>query len=91
MNYNRFISLILFLLLLGFSNISSQQRKSNPMTKAVIDVYNKLLQDDPKDYETYFHRANEFYKQNLYMRALSDIDNAIKYTPETETDMLIQE
>lgn len=91
MNYNRFISLILFLLLLGISNISSQQRKSNPMTKAVIDVYNKLLQEDPKDYETYFHRANEFYKQNLYMRALSDIDNAIKYTPETETDMLIQE
>ena len=91
MNYKNLLSLILSLLLLGIGNAMSQQRKSNPMTKAVIEVYNKLLQEDPKDYETYFHRANEFYKQNLYMRALSDIDNAIKYTPETDKDMLVQE
>lgn len=66
-------------------------QEANPMTQAVLNAYDRLLAEDPTDYETYFHRASEFYKRNLYMRALSDIDNAIKYTPESETDLRVQE
>ncbi|MBQ9077375.1 MAG: tetratricopeptide repeat protein [Muribaculaceae bacterium] len=71
--------------------IYAQKGLDAPMTKAVMNVYQKLLDEDPKDYETYFHRANEYYKYNEYLKALDDINNALKYTPGNETDMRFQE
>ncbi len=58
----------------------------NPMTRAVLNVYAQQLSEDPKDYETYLNRANVYYSNNEYLRALSDADNAIKYIPEKDTD-----
>lgn len=63
----------------------------SPITKAVMEVYRKQIEENPQDYETYFRRANEYYRHSDYLRALSDIDNAIKYTPHKESDMRFQE
>lgn len=63
----------------------------NPMTKAVLDVYSQQLKENPKDYETWFLRASEYYRHDQYARALDDINNALKYTPGNNTDMRIQE
>lgn len=63
----------------------------NPITKAMMDVYNQELEANPQDYEIYFRRANEYYNLSQYLRALSDVDNAIKFTPESDTDLLFQE
>lgn len=59
---------------------------NNPMTRAVLDAYEKLLKEDPTDYETWLNRANEYYRQNEYMRALNDVDNALKYIPSNDKD-----
>ncbi len=69
----------------------SQTLVENPITKAMMGVYAQELEENPEYYEIYFRRANEYYNLNQYLRALSDIDNALKYTPETETDLLFQE
>lgn len=63
----------------------------SPITKAVMEVYRKQIEENPQNYETYFRRANEYYRHNDYIRALSDIDNAIRYTPHKESDMRFQE
>lgn len=69
---------------------SAQQGLDNPMTRAMMEVYNQELAANPQSYEVYFRRANEYYKFNQYLRALSDVDNAIKYAPATDTDFLYE-
>ena len=32
----------------------------NPVTRAVIEVYDKVLKANPTDYMTWFRRANEY-------------------------------
>lgn len=75
----------------GASYACSQSIVENPITKAMMGVYAQELEENPENYEIYFRRANEYYNLNQYLRALSDIDNALKYTPDTETDLLFQE
>ena len=60
----------------------AQSNMTDPMTKAMMEVYDQEIAANPKAYEVYFRRANEYYKFNQYLRALSDIDNAIKYSDE---------
>ena len=45
----------------------SQQSIDNPMTQAMLDVYAKELEANPKDADIYFRRANEYYKFNQYL------------------------
>ncbi len=66
--------------------ITTRADINNPMTKAVLNVYAQQLSEDPKDYETYLNRANVYYSNNEYLRALSDADNALKYIPEKDTE-----
>lgn len=53
----------------------------NPMTQAVIRVYDQQLRANPKDYLTWFRRANEYYRHKEYIQALDDINNALMYAP----------
>ena len=66
--------------------ITTRADINSPMTKAVLNVYAQQLSEDPKDYETYLNRANVYYSNNEYLRALSDADNALKYIPEKDTE-----
>ncbi len=76
----------LILAALAFGGVASAQNNiDNPMTRAVLEVYSKQLKEDPQDYGTWMNRANEYYRHSEYMRALSDIDNALKYIPAKET------
>lgn len=68
----------------------AQQGLDNPMTRAMMEVYNQELAATPQSYEVYFRRANEYYKFNQYLRALSDVDNAIKYAPAADTEFLYE-
>lgn len=67
-----------------------QQGLNDPMTRAMMEIYDSELKANPQAYEIYFRRANEYYKFDQYLRALSDIDNAIKYAPKDDTDMQFQ-
>lgn len=69
---------------------SAAQSMDNPMTNAMMEIYSQELTENPQNYEIYFRRANEYYRYNQYLRALSDIENTLKYAPNNETDLLFQ-
>lgn len=75
------------------SGASAQSSNSidNPVTKAVLDVYGRMLKADPNDYNVWFKRANEYYRHNEYIRALADINEALRCTPASESDLRYQE
>lgn len=89
MKLRKFLALT-FALTITFTTVIAKDKEIT-MNQAVMQVYNRLLQQDPKDYQTYFYRANEYYKHNLYSQALEDINSAINYTPESNKDLLMQE
>ncbi|MDE6086223.1 MAG: tetratricopeptide repeat protein, partial [Muribaculaceae bacterium] len=72
-------------------NAFGQSPIENPITKAMMEVYRQELEADPQNYEVYFRRANEYYNVSQYLRALSDINEAIKYTPVEDNDLQFQE
>ena len=82
--------LALFVSILISISVSAQDGLENPITKAMMKVYQQQLDEDPHDYETYFKRANEYYNHDYYPKALSDINNALKYIPASEVDMKFQ-
>lgn len=69
--------------------ISAQQ--INPITQAMLDGYQQILNENPQDYFTLFQRSAQYYRLSLYDQALNDIEKAISYTPAKEKDMLVQE
>lgn len=56
--------------------------------KAVMQTYDDMLRENYKDYEVLFRRANEYYNHSDYLRALEDLDSAVKYCPDTDKDTL---
>lgn len=66
------------------SFLAGQAQQINPMTEAVIRNYSEILAEDPKDYLTLYDRASQYYNIGDYDRALSDLDMALQYTPESE-------
>lgn len=62
----------------------------NPVTKAVIAVYDRQLASNPNDYMTWFKRANEYYRHNEYVRALDDVNMALTHAPAGDTDLRFQ-
>ena len=87
----KFYKLIIATIFLQLSLFAfSQSGLDNPISKAIMKVYEQQLEEDPQDYETYFKRAIEYYNHNQYAKALSDIDNALKYIPKGETDIKFQ-
>lgn len=67
-----------------------QQSIDNPVTQAMLDVYAKELEANPKDADIYFRRANEYYKFNQYLRALADVDKTLEYAPVGNRDLKFQ-
>lgn len=63
----------------------------NPMTQALIEGYNEVLSENPKDYYTLLDRATQYCNLGMYDRALSDVDMALEYTPESDIDYRIAE
>ncbi len=65
----------------------AQSSQVNPVTQAMMETYQKLLTQNPKDYDTYLKRAAEYYRYGKYALALNDVNQAIKFTPKSDTDM----
>lgn len=66
--------------------VTAQDGLDNPMTKAMMEVYDKELASNPDNAEVLFRRANEYYRFNQYLRALADADGAIKNAPANDRD-----
>lgn len=63
----------------------------NPMTAAVLDGYEKILKENPKDYFTLYQRAAQYFRLSDYDKSLLDINKAIQHTPAKETEILVRE
>ena len=88
---NKFSKLLLAsLALAAISPISANAVITNPITLAVIQTYDRQLQANPQDYQTYFRRGNEYYRHDEYMRALEDMNQALRYAPVSDTDTPMQ-
>ena len=87
MKFSRYFGLAL---LLGASFPASAQQ-IDPMSKAMLNAYTELIKENPKDYQTYYERASQYYGLSLYDDALNDLTNALKYTPEKEKDLRMSE
>lgn len=63
-------------------------QRINPITKAVLDGYTEIIRENPKDYETLYQRAVQYYNLSLYDQALADAEAALRYTPEKNNAIL---
>lgn len=70
--------------------VSAQSGIQNPITQAVLKVYEEELQANPKDYNILLSRADEYYRHGEYFRALPDVDKVLEYAPATEADVLLR-
>lgn len=74
------------LLALAIASAAAQAPAAADFNRAVMQAYEEMLRENYKDYEVLFRRANEYYNHSDYLRALEDLDSAVKYAPESATD-----
>lgn len=60
---------------------------NNPITKAVLKVYEEQIRENPRDYTAYFSRANEYFQHDELIRALDDLNKALEYAPASEKEL----
>ena len=72
-------------------SLMAAAQQINPITKAVLNGYQEILNKNPKDYETLYQRATQYYNLNMYDEALVDIIKAIDYTPAKEKNTRVDE
>ena len=69
---------------------SAQSSIQNPMTQAVLAVYEEELRENPNDYNVLMSRADEYYRHDENIRALADVDKVLQLAPETEEDVRLR-
>ncbi len=69
---------------------AAQSSIQNPMTQAVLAVYEEELRENPNDYNILMSRADEYYRHDEYIRALADVDKVIQLAPPTEEDVCLR-
>lgn len=57
----------------------AQSAYDDPMSQALSKAFEELLQEDPRDPETLVRRAELFYNHKDYVKALDDLNTAMKY------------
>lgn len=70
-------------LAIGFPAAAQTQSDFN---RAIMQAYAEMLRENYKDYETLFRRADAYYNSGDYLKAMDDLDSALKYCPATDTD-----
>ena len=73
------------------ANAQNSASIKQQINEAVLKVYNEELDKNPDDYFTLNGRANQYFLNGDYLRALDDIDRAIKLTPEKDTETRYEE
>ncbi|MDE6010552.1 MAG: tetratricopeptide repeat protein [Muribaculaceae bacterium] len=66
------------------SSLLCSAQQINPITKAMLNGYTELLKENPKDYQTLYERAAQYYNLNRYDEAYADLVKALEYTPDKE-------
>lgn len=72
--------------LLALGSAAQTPPTAADFNRAVMQAYEEMLRENYKDYETLFRRANAYYNQGDYLKALDDLESALKYAPTTDED-----
>ncbi len=83
MRLNRLVLLVILSM-----SLSGYSQKINPITQAMLDGYEKILQANPDDWFTLYERASQYYSLSRYDDALYDIKKSISLTPKKEKEQL---
>lgn len=82
-------------IVIGLCGISAfgkaQAAEINPMTQAVMEVYAEQLAATPHDYTILLSRAYEYYNLGEYLKAIDDVNAALKYTTREDKEVLVEE
>lgn len=70
-------------------NLAAQSGIHNPMTQAVLQVYEEELAENPNNYTVLMNRAEEYFRHDEFVRALDDITRALECIPASETENLL--
>lgn len=73
------------------SALIASAQQINPITRAMLNGYTELLRENPKDYQTLYERAAQYYRLSQYDDASNDLIKAIEYTPAKEKDLRLSE
>lgn len=57
----------------------AQSSYDDPMSQALMKAFDELLEEDPRDPETLVRRAGLYYAHQDYIKALDDVNTAMKY------------
>lgn len=68
---------------------AAQSGIRNPMTQAVLQVYEEELRENPANYSVLLNRAEEYFRHDEFARALDDINRALEVIPAGETETLL--
>lgn len=68
----------------------AQSSIQNPITQAVLGVYEQELAENPRDYNVLMSRADEYYRHNEYIRSLDDVNKVLEYVPDSEEDVKLR-
>lgn len=68
---------------------SAQSGIRNPMTQAVLQVYEEELRENPSNYSVLLNRAEEYFRHDEFILALDDINRALECIPAGETETLL--
>lgn len=63
----------------------------DPITKAVLNTYTEMIAKNPKDYMSYYQRAEEYLGIGEVDKAKADLEDAIRNTPAKDTSFLEKE
>ena len=84
----RRLFVLLMLTVASSTMLQIAAQSEDKITQAVMKVYNDYIAKNPNDYNTLFMRANQYYYNNNYEAALSDVDRTIQLAPAKETELL---
>ena len=68
----------------------AQSSIQNPITQAVLKVYQEQLDENPGDYNVLMSRADEYYRHSEYIRALDDVNRVLELVPATDQDVTLR-
>lgn len=72
------------------STANAQSGIQNPVTQAVLGVYEDELRENPRNCDVLMSRADEYYRHSEYIRALADVDKVLEYTPGDQTELRLR-
>ncbi|MCH5221623.1 MAG: tetratricopeptide repeat protein [Muribaculaceae bacterium] len=86
----RLISIAAALFCASLITVKGQSGIQNPMTQAVLAVYEDELRSNPRNYNILIARANEYFRYSDYIRALSDVEKVIEFAPASDKDVRLR-